>query len=142
MAAVQLGCSGTQASKVGCSKDTDCREPRVCHSRPGTRRAPSAENAEMSSRIGGGCVAGTGLRLPRPVALQLDAVAEAESALELSGDDSFHALVPGDLAVERVQALELDAVLALPCAPGQQLWGEFDEPGFEICQLRVMADDV
>src|SRR5436190_17506257 len=29
-AAVQLGCSGTQANKVGCSKDTDCREPRVC----------------------------------------------------------------------------------------------------------------
>src|SRR6478735_7946472 len=25
-----LGCSGTQARQVGCSKDTDCREPRVC----------------------------------------------------------------------------------------------------------------
>src|SRR5262249_28069175 len=24
------GCSGTQARSVGCSKDTDCRDPRIC----------------------------------------------------------------------------------------------------------------
>ncbi|HTL37067.1 MAG TPA: PQQ-binding-like beta-propeller repeat protein, partial [Kofleriaceae bacterium] len=29
-AAMVLGCSGTQARQVGCSKDTDCRDPRVC----------------------------------------------------------------------------------------------------------------
>src|ERR1041385_3361820 len=25
-----VGCSGTQARQAGCSKDTDCRDPRVC----------------------------------------------------------------------------------------------------------------
>jgi len=29
-AGAELGCSGTQAHGVGCSKDTDCRDPRVC----------------------------------------------------------------------------------------------------------------
>ena len=24
------GCSGTQARQVGCTKDTDCKDPRVC----------------------------------------------------------------------------------------------------------------
>ena len=30
VAVAQLGCSGTQARQVGCSKDTDCKDPRVC----------------------------------------------------------------------------------------------------------------
>jgi outer membrane protein assembly factor BamB len=30
LAVAQLGCSGTQARQVGCSKDTDCKDPRVC----------------------------------------------------------------------------------------------------------------
>ena len=29
-AALAPGCSGTQAHEGGCSKDTDCRDPRVC----------------------------------------------------------------------------------------------------------------
>src|SRR5262245_26776892 len=30
VAAMALGCSGTQARQTGCSKDTDCKDPRVC----------------------------------------------------------------------------------------------------------------
>src|SRR5689334_8596745 len=30
VAVAALGCSGSQARRVGCSKDTDCRAPRVC----------------------------------------------------------------------------------------------------------------
>src|SRR5262249_38124828 len=29
-AVAAAGCSGTQSRSVGCSKDTDCRDPRVC----------------------------------------------------------------------------------------------------------------
>src|SRR5262245_18572214 len=52
VAVAQLACSGTQARQVGCSKDTDCKDPRVCEKgvcvdpHPGGVVRPSASRSD------------------------------------------------------------------------------------------------
>src|SRR5262245_34831430 len=50
VAVAAAGCSGTQSLSVGCSKDTDCRAPRVCeHSRCVDPRPGAPEDAQVAA---------------------------------------------------------------------------------------------
>lgn len=62
-AVAPLGCSGAQVRQVGCSKDTDCRDPRICERgvcrEPIQRPAPARDAAIDATRVHG----------PRPFAM-------------------------------------------------------------------------
>ena len=57
------GCSGPQSRSLGCSKDTDCKDPRVCeHSlcveRPVPADAARVDDAAAATATATGTVAG------------------------------------------------------------------------------------
>src|ERR1700733_2851362 len=56
---VSAACSGSQVREVGCSKDTDCPNPRVCNAgacvdpTPSPSASPSPVNAPSSAPVAG-----------------------------------------------------------------------------------------